>query len=277
YDLNDNITGIENYNGQDGDAREIFNKIHMDYNDLNQVEFVKFSDGSKGYSFAYDSMGNVAAITDTFKNTTSFKYDGINRLQEVKDPLNNRVEAGFTDFGNETILRHYSGEELLRETKVLRDPLGRMKNYAVRTDAVAETYENYEYDQNDDTGVLTVRDPQLNREWKVYRDKQGRVYKETDQPGNVTEYTYDPQGFIIEKKETEKSASGDSKEYITTYTYNNLGKLSSVTDQLSDDPEDPQESVIRFFYDDKGNITGTIDAEGNKISHEYDTFNRRVK
>ncbi|MCP4668461.1 MAG: RHS repeat protein, partial [Deltaproteobacteria bacterium] len=69
----------------------------------------------------------------------------------------------------------------------------------------------------------------------------------------------------------------DSKEYITTYTYNNLGKLSSVTEQLSDDPENPQESVIRFFYDDKGNLTGTIDAEGNKTSHEYDTFNRRVK
>ncbi|MCP4667416.1 MAG: hypothetical protein GY849_13725, partial [Deltaproteobacteria bacterium] len=114
YDLNDNITGIESHNGQDGNARALFTKIHMDYNDLNQVEFVKFSDGSKGYSFAYDSMGNVATIEDTFKNTTSFKYDGINRLQEVKDPLNNRVEAGFTDFGNETILRHYSGEELLR-------------------------------------------------------------------------------------------------------------------------------------------------------------------
>jgi len=131
---------------------------------------------------------------------------------------------------------------------------------------------NYTITHEDDGRTVTITDP-LGRESKVYKNEYGRVWKEEDAAGNVTEYFYeDGRGNITKKVETVKSADRTVNEtYETEYRYNAHNKIERITEKMPDSDD----FVTEFYYDQMGNLTGTKDAEGNKITHKYDSHGKK--
>ncbi len=88
----------------------------------------------------------------------------------------------------------------------------------------------------------------MQRESIVEKNKDGRIYKETDAAGNVTEYFYeDSRGNATRVLETVKSADGQVTEtYETHYEYNAHNKLQKIID--------PQKYETKFYYDKMGNL-----------------------
>ncbi len=261
YDNNDNILSVSGPSGN----------IGFTYTGRDLMETVTI--GSDTYAFSYDGNGNVSAFTDPFNHVTTYTYDGYDRLRSVKDALSNQTVFSRFNYGNTLNIKRYnSSEDLLRETIRINDPLGRLTSYTVTMPDGDNI--NYTIGYENDGRTVIITDP-LGRESKVYKNEYGRVWKEEDAAGNITEYFYeDGRGNITKKVETVKSADGTVTEtYETEYIYNAHNKIERITEKMVDSDD----LITEFYYDKMGNLTGTKDAEGNKITHEYDSLGRRVK
>ena len=261
YDNNDNITSVSGPSGN----------IGFSYTGRDLVETVTI--GSDTHTFSYDGNGNVSTFTDPFNHVTTYTYDGYDRLRSVRDALSNQTIFSRFNYGNTLNIKRYnSSEDLLRETIRINDPLGRLTSYTVTMPDGDDI--NYTITHEDDGRDVTITDP-LGRESKVYKNEYGRVWKEEDAAGNVTEYFYeDGRGNITKKVETVKSADSTvTKTYETEYRYNAHNKIERITEKMPDSDD----FVTDFYYDQMGNLTGTKDAEGNKITHKYDSMGRKVK
>jgi RHS repeat-associated protein len=186
-------------------------------------------------------------------------------VRSVKDPLNNETVFSRAEFGNLLTVKKFDNSgNLLRETVTVKDMVGRVTSYTVKVPEGEDVNYTYAYENNGKT--VTAIDS-LGRISQVYKNDLGQVIKEVDAAGNMTEYFYeDGRGNMTRKKETEVNGV----EPITTrYTYNAFNKVETMTDSLG--------SEWLFTYDKQGNLSGTKDAEGNTVSHEYDSSGRRTK
>jgi len=258
YDKNDNVTSISGPGGA----------MNFTYNMRDLVHTVTI--GDETYIFTYDGNGNMSTFTDPYGYTTTYGYDGYDRLSMVKDPLNNITLIGRGQFGNLLSLKHLdkTGQELLFHSLRINDPLGQMTSYTVKMPEGEDIIYTITYEE--EGRIIKIKDP-LERESIVEKNADGRVKKVTDAVGNVVEYFYeDGRGNATRVLETVKSADGQITEtYETKYEYNAHNKLEKIID--------PQLFETEFYYDQMGNLKGTKDAEGNKVTHDYDALGRRTK
>jgi RHS repeat-associated protein len=257
YDKNDNVTSISGPGGA----------MDFTYNKRDLVHTVTI--GDETYIFTYDVNGNMSTFTDPYGYTTTYGYDGYDRLSMVKDPLNNVTLIGRSQFGNLLSLKNLdSAQNLLFHSISIDDPLGQMTSYTVKMPDGEDIIYTITYE--DEGRIIKIKDPQ-ERETKVEKNKDGRVFRVTDAAGNMTEYFYeDGRGNATRVVETVKSADGEKTEtYETKYEYNAHNKLEKIID--------PQLFETEFYYDQMGNLKGSKDAEVNNITHEYDALGRRTK
>jgi RHS repeat-associated protein len=186
-------------------------------------------------------------------------------MRSVKDTLNNETVFSRADFGNLLTVKKFDNSgNLLRETVTAKDLVGRVTSYTIKVPEGEDVNYTYNYENNGKT--VTAIDS-LGRVSQVYKNDLGQVIKEVDAAGNMTEYFYeDERRNMTRKMETEVNGV----EPITTrYTYNAFNKVETMTDSLG--------SEWLFTYDKQGNLSGTKDAEGNTVSHDYDISGRRTK
>ncbi len=261
YDNNDNLESISN--GLDA--------THFTYNNRDLIESVRMGSDPVATSFTYDGNGNIKTTSDEYGHIFTYEYDGYDRLKEIKDPLNNKTVMLRSDMGNKLIIQQLGPtESILRESIRVNDPLGRMTQYAVKMpDGNDETY-TYTYQDNGKTVLIT---DSLSRTWTVKKNNYDQVYEETDPAGNKIEYFYlDGRGNMTKKIETEKGDDGTEKTYTTEYTYNAFNKVEEIKETVG--AGEPVHTT--FTYDEKGNLTGTKDAEGNTVTHNYDNSGRKT-
>ncbi len=262
YDKNDNLESVSN--GLDS--------ISFSYNDRDLVETVRLGSAPGVSTFYYDNNGNMQTSNDPYGHATTYQYDGFDRLWQVTDPLNNRTRFVRTQLGNTmTVQRFDTANALLRETVKVNDPLGRMTQYEVKVPGgTAEVYD-YSYENAGKTVHITDT---LGRTRTVKKNDLGQVYEELDPAGNKIEYFYeDGRGNMTRKLETEIVPGGTPKTYETEYAYNAFNKAEEIKEHTGES----QPLVTRFTYDSRGNLTGTVDAEGNTISHHYDAPGRKER
>ena len=261
YDKNDNLTKITDPENK---------SVSFGYNFLDLISSITTGTaiGGRTYSYEYDGNGNMEKSIDPYGHYTFYEYDGYDRLRRVIDPLNNETIISRANFGNIlTIKRLDSAQGLLRESITVNDPLGRMTSYTVKVPGGDDV--TYTYGYSDD-GKTTVITDSLGRISTVMKNQEGQVFKVIDAAGNIEDYFYeDGRGNMTRKVETEKRPDGTEEIYETKYEYNAFNKIEKIIDTL--------ENETIFTYDEKGNLTGSKDAEGNTISHEYDNFGRKIK
>jgi RHS repeat-associated protein len=270
YDNNDNLTSISN--GLDS--------MSFGYNDRDLVESVTLGAGANAtsVSYTYDGNGNILTVTDHYGHQTVYTYDGYDRLMQVTDPLSNVTLLTLFDKGNKLVIKNFDAQNLLRESIRINDPLGRLKSYEVKLPGGGS--ESYQYTYTDGYKTITITDS-LNRSWTYKKNEKGQVYYEEDPAGNFTNYYYEDQwGNITKKEEHEKLPDDTEKVHVTKYKYNSQGKIEEIRELMDEEnpnqENDEKDLITTFTYDTRGNLTGTRDAEGNKISHEYDGFNRKT-
>jgi len=263
YDGSDNVETISN--GLD------FTSFDYDVRDLVSSVTTGQGTGAKTYSFTYDGNGNMATSTDPYGNVTSYAYDGFDRVRAVTDPLNNSTIISRGEFGNLlNIKKLNSAGDTIRETVRVNDPLGRMTQYTVKVPEGAD--EVYTYSYADGGKVVTVTDS-LNRSWTVKKNDFGQVYEEIGPAGNKTGYFYlDGRGNMTKKIETEKRPDGSEEAHTTEYKYNAFNKVEEIKENV----DTPLETTTTLTYDQQGNLSGSIDGEGNIISHKYDGLGRKI-
>jgi RHS repeat-associated protein len=267
YDRNDNLENIT----------KGIDSITFGFNNRDLISTVQTGDSPGLSTLSYDDNGNMMNSSNPYGHTTTYGYDGYDRLKTVSDPLTNQTVIKRYDMGRRTVTTFQDAEaNLLRETEEVRDPVGRMQQYMIKGPNIQDEVYSYEYTTPNELGGETVliTNAALNRTWTVVKDNKGQVIREIDPALNETnyEYTYEKGKLkVITKTEIEKQEEGPDKTYMTQYRFNDFNKVETITEN----PGTAEEFITTFYYDEKGNLKGTVDAEGNAVEHKYDGLGRK--
>jgi len=254
--------------------------------------FIRFF--NEGSQVHFDAEGLQTSSVDPNGNTTSFAYDGQQRLVSITDPA-----------GKVTQLR-YTGQRLSE----IENPAGRITRFT-----------------HDATGNLTrITNPdESTREFSY--DDHHLLTRQTDERGMVTEYTYDATGRLIMSRQPDGSErmlaasrtqalvadpestsvdnpapavpAGDVESgfingdgTIQTFESDSLGKITRRTDAaglmttIERDADGnpvtttfPDGTVISATFDNRGNLTSFSDnVRGGTRTLEYQqAFNRLTR
>lgn len=218
-------------------------------------------------TYAYDSGGNVAAVTDPNGNVTSYIYDSAGNLLRRTDPLGritkwtydslNDVTSTTDPLGSTTTFTYDTQGNLLSESTPLAG------TNQTRTTSYARNGSGHPGD------VTAITDPDGHTTTYGY-DAAGDRTSVTDPLGNTTTYGYDELGRVTSIVSARGNAAGaNPAAFTTTYTYNPQGQRTSETDPLG--------HTQTWAYDGDGNLTAYTDADQNKTTYSYDPDNELLK
>jgi RHS repeat-associated protein len=196
--------------------------------------------------YSYDNKGDLVAVTDSAGNPHRFSYrNHVITQRTTKDGFNYFFEWDRYDT-QARCLRNW-GERGIYDYHFEYDP----DNKITRS--------------TDGRGYTTV----------YFYNEFGKITKELDPEGGITEYAYDSTGQLTLQK--------DSEGNTTRFTYNEDGKLTKVinasgqTTALSYDRggrpvelTDSQSNQWQRQYDAKGRLSAVIDPHGNTTRYQYD-------
>lgn len=248
-------------------------------------------DEDAGLEQMTDTNGNALTITDagilhSSGVSVAFDRDGLGRITQVTDPLNQSLTYDYNAAGDlvqvtdrEGYATTFTYNSTHGLTKI-KDALGRvparnvyddggrliaivdaagnrvdfLHNLATRQEVVRDRLGQvtvYEYD--DEGNVVNVTDALGSRTEYTY-DERGNKLSETNALSQTTTYTYDAQDNLL----SETNALGQT----TTYTYNSRGQVLTSTD--------PRGKTTTYNYDNSGNLLTTTDPLSNTTSYSYD-------
>ena len=211
-------------------------RIHIHHDENGMVSRVT-DDNGRSASFTYEE-GFLTAYTNVLGETTTFTYDEAGRIRS-------EIDCGGVAYVTNT----YDGQ-------------GRVicQSDADRTKPELQiTYEETENVAGTITTVTTC--DALGNRGVVVVDEKGRIIKNIDNNGGVTEAGYDSNG----NETYEKDALGGT----IFNEYDAQGRKIKVTDQSG--------SVTRFAYDGRDNLTAITDGEGKTSYYEYNERNLITK
>lgn len=240
-----------------------------------------FPAGSKGSSFAqwlfgYDTFGNLTSVTDpkgvstptAGDYTTTYAYDSYGELSSVTDA--NQHTSTYSSFDPNGYPQTTTGPAPYNKpVTTAYDPLGQVLSVTDQLGhTTTQTYDVY--------GRPLVK--------KVPKDQAGGVYITTPAPvydanDNVTQATA-PNGAVstaVYDNADEVASATAPKDHTTdpdrttSYTYDKIGELKTTTEAKGTlTTSDPTDYVITNTYDSVGELTDVVNANGDKVSYQYD-------
>ncbi|EMI42894.1 protein containing Coagulation factor 5/8 type [Rhodopirellula sp. SWK7] len=310
---------------------------HFTYDALGRLKTKSFPTASDetpvtASTYTYDSVGNVTIITDHAGRESTFTYDTAGRLLNTKVPaldesdpstssiqasyvydlsgnltqstdiLGNVTEIEYDDFGREirrlfpaasvggdrpTVQRSYNEEGKLHSTT---DITGQTTYFRYKDTGEVDALFEVDFSIVGNENVTPVRSFEY--------DEAGRVISVEDRRGNVTTYTYDEIGRLVEQSSLDPDGAGPLETFTVSWRYDGVGNVVSQTDSLGRETlyvydnlnrettrilPDPDSTVsldrphFHKSYDDAGNVASVTDALGNIVTLEYDTLGRLTK
>jgi RHS repeat-associated protein len=179
------------------------------------------------------------------------RYDGINRLTAITDPLGNSVSLTYDSRNN---------------LRTFKDANG---NVTTRV-----------YDKK---GNLVSQINALNQETRYQYDNDNRLTQIIDAKGNITKLGYDKKGRLtsitnpLNQKQEFKYDSADNlikrfdalENLVASLKYDSLNNPTEITDAL--------QNTSTFKYDALNRLTQTVDPKDRVTQFSYDDLNRLVK
>lgn len=202
------------------------------------------------------------------RETTAYAYDSAGRQTRVVDPLGNAAELVWSPAGQvEEVRGRLTGHTLVQH----HDEAGNLvasiwpltllvldRATGIVTPNSAMRTERREYDALDQLVTRTLEGESGRIIERFERDTDGRVIRHTQPEGEITEYTYDERGLVVERI----LGVGRPEAATERYTWTPDGSLRSRTDS--------QGEVTKWLYDGFGRCTGAIDAAGTTWSQLLD-------
>lgn len=256
YDSNSNVVKVEVYgpiasvsSDSEPASESLLEKTEMFYDSRNRVfredkMFAHYdgqevgeihdadsqaSDGKVSTFTLYDRTDRVVGTLDGEEGLKQFFYDGLSRITRTIDEAGNRVEYTYDSGCNVTQRKSI-------ETENSDDPTPQEFLTQKKYDALNRIIESVE-----PNGELTA--------YKY--DSRNNLVQKTDARGNVVEYTYDRNNRLVQK-DTFLSADGTNASRDTDLNVSGNGKIT-----------------LRFVRDDHGQVVEAIDANGARVSYEY--------
>ncbi len=243
YDANGNVGTITDPNGV---------ITQRTYDERNRIKTITNQATGAQTQYFYDARGNLSYIMLPVGNRIDFTYNLANKLTEIKDSLDNKIQYQYDVEGN----------RIREETK---DPQGTLKKYL---DFTYDVYNNLKRIINPDTSYT-----------EYTYDGRKNPTASKDPRNNTTLYTYDPLSRI--KQMTQPLNT------IANYGYDTQDNQSSVTDPngnntqyWSDDfgrknqANSPDTGITDYLYDEAGNLLQRFDAKETTVNYTYDALNR---
>lgn len=219
--------------------------IHDD--NMRSVETV-FADGKIQY--AYNEQNQQTEVTDKKGNKTKYVYDVAGNLAEIENPLGEKVEMA------------YNAMKLVEKIKI--------------------GGEDFQLNEYDDKGNLTLRKDGLGRAIALTYNEYGRPIEVKQPDGSIISLTYDAHGNVHSIKEPmggethyeyngfgQVSATIDGNGNRTEYTYNLKGNITRV--------KNAEGNVRHFYYNESGKVVCIKEFDGSEIKREYNAINKPMK
>ncbi|HEX8182838.1 MAG TPA: RHS repeat-associated core domain-containing protein [Candidatus Saccharimonadales bacterium] len=254
---------------------------------------------SHNTTYSYDAGGRVIDIIDAVGESRGATWDANNNQTAIKDPSAQIKTATFDTLNNLTARQNptttggVAGSKSTYEynntthphlpSKAI-DSAGNTTTYTYNTNKsvtsevkasasgahMATTTYKYQGDSNGSGGIITCN------------GKNGQLCIMTDPRGNLTTYSYDTNGNLIQVVPPGPMGRTD-------YTYDNLARVKTVTDGVGskvtidyDNADRPtvatyakDGSVVDYDYNADGTLIQRIDASGT-TTYTHDVFNRVV-
>lgn len=228
----------------------------------------KGADGNEiVYNYEYNSNGQMSKIIDAMGTAYRIEYDG-NSVSSAIYPDNSRIDVYtnyeplktrvYTKNPNNMIL-HYEEYEFDVDGKVLKTTKdsGNVSTYSYDGSLVTNTTEEVQYHELQNNIVKTITptgevgDKHL--EEVMSYDARSNIKTETDEEGNVTEYSYDDAvnpDLVTKIKVTNQ---GGKVILEDLYEYDNKGNLIQDVDYI-------EKTVTKYIYDNDGNVTESTET-----------------
>jgi RHS repeat-associated protein len=239
--------------------------------------------------FVYDEKGNLAKEVDQSNREISYTYDKMHRLLDTINPNGGKLSYTYDTNGNVSNVvtpmgykKSFEYDALDRITKEL-DPVGKVTeyNYDVLGKIEKMTVNGgrvttYSYDN---VGNLTSSTNPLNQTTAMKYDAMNRMTQQIDAAGKAMSYEYDFNGQL--------TTLTDKKGATTKYSYDKQGNLTSKIDALNRKTSyaydllnrvvgvtDANNVETRYAYDTVGNMTSRVDGAGRTTNYTFDLANR---
>ena len=236
---------------------------------------------SGGQSLATTAYFNRSGVATSINgprtdvnDTTSFSYDGLDRLTRINPPLGGNTEYAYKPDGELLYERVYeTGPNVWRTINHTYDAMGRRLSTTSPDGAVVET----SYDAAGRVDIETQRlgsGEGADRRTKMVYDAAGQVLRVIRAYGTALQqdyqtYSYTPNGQVASVK--------DANGNLTTYDYDGFDRLSAwffpskTTTGVSSTTD-----VERYEYDANGNRTKLTKRDGQVITYTYDALDRQT-
>jgi RHS repeat-associated protein len=243
YDLLGNQTEVLDANGQ---------STTLAYDDLGRLASTTDASGLPEFVF-FDEAGNLIKRIDRELQETHYRYDSLNRLQQVA-----RIGSGFADvlqyddrgnlesISNPEVTYSFSYDARDRLTSKADSRLGRTLQYTSYDDA------NRLLEKVDYQGEAT----------RFQYDRTGRLIAEENPAYLQVSYHYDPAGRLLDRI----LSSG----VRTRYAYDDANRLTGLTQRTAGGTV---VSSLTYGYDPVGNIMSIDDGSG-PVPRGYDALHR---
>ncbi|MFF5919869.1 DNRLRE domain-containing protein [Streptomyces flavochromogenes] len=244
--------------------------------------FTKTSPEGRKWQFGYDTFGNLKTVTDpkgvattsvAGDYTTTYEYDAYGQLTRATD-ANGNADTN-SDFGPTGFPRTMT-DALNKSSTFVYDERGQVTEV---TDAlgkkITQTYDAFgrplvkTEPKDQATGdLITAPAP-------VY-DANDNVTTSTAPNGAVSTAVYDATDQMTSATEPKYTATSDERR--TTYTYDKVGNLRTTTEPKGTlTTADATDFVTTNSYNEIYQLTSVTNANGDKVSYEYDNAGNTTK
>lgn len=243
--------------------------------------FTKTSPEGRKWQFGYDTFGNLKTVTDpkgvatttAGDYTTSYEYDAYGNLTRATD-ANGNTDTN-SDFGPTGFPRTMT-DALTKSSSFVYDERGQVTEI---TDAlgkkITQTYDTFgrplvkTEPKDQATGDL------ISAPAPVY-DANDNVTTSTAPNGAVSTAVYDAADQTISATTPKYTTTPDERK--TTYTYDKVGNLKTTTEPKGTlTTADATDFVTTNYYNEIYQLTSVTNANGDKVSYEYDNVGNTTK
>lgn len=238
---------------------------------------------------AVDDAGNVSSETNAANNTTSYSYDGLNRVTSITPPKGDKTTISYTSNAKTT-----TRGDLIETTNY--DGFDRPKDTTrggIKTTFTYDAFDNKTFESNPDStqGTTYVYDALDRVKTIINPDNSSKTYtygagttEIKDERGNITKYTYKSYGnpyeqyvmsiatpvsaasITITRNDLNLIRTVKQGNLSRTYSYNDKYQLTSVVN--------PETGTTTYGRDNVGNMTSLTVGSSPIISYDYDQRNR---
>ncbi|MFJ9575462.1 DNRLRE domain-containing protein [Streptomyces sp. NPDC101191] len=243
--------------------------------------FTKTSPEGRKWQFGYDTFGNLKTVTDpkgvatstAGDYTTSYEYDTYGNLTRATD-ANGNADTN-SDFGPTGFPRTMTNA-LNKSSTFVYDERGQVTEV---TDAlgkkVTQTYDTFgrplvKTEPKDQAAGDLISAPA-----PVY-DANDNITTSTAPNGAVSTAVYDAADQTTSATAPKYTTTSDERK--TTYTYDKVGNLRTTTEPKGTlTTADATDFVTTNYYNEIYQLTSVTNAEGDKVSYEYDDAGNTTK